>query len=105
MDWDASTSPENVEYDSAETYYRRMTALPLLDHLIQQMQEPFGEHQIFVSELLTLVPSLLCEQSATSLNFDRLVDTYRGDLPQPALVGMKLNEELMTFKVYFKVMI
>ncbi len=81
---------ENVEYDSAETYYRRMTALPLLDHLIQQMQERFGEHQIFVSELLTLVPSLLCEQSATSLNFDRLVDRYRGDLPQPALVGTEI---------------
>ncbi len=83
---------ENVEYDSAETYYRRMTALPLLDHLIQQMQERFGEHQIFVSELLTLVPSLLCEQSATSLNFDRLVDRYRGDLPQPALVGTEISK-------------
>ncbi len=81
---------ENVEYDSAETYYRRMTALPLLDHLIQQMQERFGEHQIFVSQLLTLVPSLLCEQSATLLNFDRPVDRYRGDLPQPALVGTEI---------------
>ena len=28
---------ENVEYDSAEAYYRKTTALPLLDHLIQQM--------------------------------------------------------------------
>jgi len=45
--------------DSAEAYYNRLTVLPLLDHFIQQMQKQFGGHQIFVSKLLKLVPSLL----------------------------------------------
>ena len=62
---------ENVEHSSAEEYHRRITALPLLDHLIQQMQERFGQHQIFVSKLLSLAPSLLCDPS---LNFDGLIE-------------------------------
>lgn len=29
----------NVEHNSVENYYRRSTALPLLDYLIQQMEK------------------------------------------------------------------
>ena len=43
---------ENVEHSSAEEYYRRTTALPLLDHLVQQLQDRFGDHHLFVAKLL-----------------------------------------------------
>jgi len=81
---------ENVEYNSAEAYYRRIAVLLLLDHLIQQTQERFGGHQIFVSKLLNLVPSLLCEESAASLSFDELIEKYRDDLSHPVVVDTEM---------------
>lgn len=79
---------ENVEHNSAEEYYRRITALPLLDHLIQQMQERFGDHQLFVSKL---VPSLLCVGFIASFSFDELIDIYHDDLPNPAVANTEMS--------------
>ncbi len=65
-----------------------MTALPLLDHLIQQMQEQFGEHQIFVSCIKTALRSTMGQEWLSSLvmmsihndmpiNFDVIVDRFK----------------------------
>lgn len=77
---------ENVEHNSAEEYYRRITTLPLLDHLIQQLEERFGNHQIFVSKLLSLVPSHLCDESNASLSFNEIIEFYHDDLPNPTVI-------------------
>jgi hypothetical protein len=82
---------ENVEYNSAEEYYRRITTLPLLDHLIQQLEERFSNHQMFISKLLNLVPSHLCGESSTSTNFDEVIELYHDDLPNPAVVVTEIS--------------
>ena len=46
---------ENTEHDSVEEYYRRCIVLPLLDNLIQQMNERFSQTQITASKLLHLI--------------------------------------------------
>ena len=80
---------DNIEHNSAEDYYRRSIALPLLDHLIRQMQERFGEQQIVASKLLCLVPSFLCKDS--NLNLDEVLEFYRDDLPNPLVIGTEIS--------------
>ena len=75
---------DNVEHSSPEEYYRRSTALPLLDHLIQQLEERFGEHHVYVSKLLSLIPSFLSCPSSSSL--DDIIEFYQDDLPNPAVI-------------------
>ena len=56
---------DNVEHSSAEKYYRRTIVLPLLDHLVQQMEMRFTKSQVLVARLVNLVPSI----NATLLTF------------------------------------
>ena len=56
---------DNVEHSSAEKYYRRTIVLPLLDHLVQQMEMRFAKSQVLVARLVNLVPSI----NATLLTF------------------------------------
>ena len=55
------------------------------------MQERFGDHQIIllVSKLLCLVPSFLCDDS--TLNLDEMLEFYRDDLPNSAVVGTEIS--------------
>ena len=89
---------DNVEYSSTEEYYRRVTALPFLDHLIQQMKERFGNYSEFVSKLLSLVPSVLCDDSNSSLSLHSMVDFYSSDLPSPAVVGTEVSRWKMKWE-------
>lgn len=79
---------DNVEHASPEEYYRRSIALPLLDHLIQQMKERFGDSQVFASKLLHLIPSILCRDA--SISFSDVIKFYTDDLPNPAVVDTEI---------------
>ena len=81
---------ENVEHSSVEEYYRRITTLPLLDHLIQQMQERFGGTQIIASKLLKLIPSVI-HSTSSGQSLDEAVEFYYNDLPSPAVVDTELS--------------
>ena len=78
----------NVEHDSVEEYYRRTIILPLLDHLIQQMEERFGNTQILVAKLINLVPSVII--TLTEISYNDVVSFYSDDLPNPAVVVMEV---------------
>ena len=76
---------ENTEHDSVEEYYRRCIVLPLLDNLIQQMNERFSQTQITASKLLHLIPSIVCTHSEISL--EEVASFYDSDLPNSALAS------------------
>ena len=82
---------DNVEHGTAEEYFRRSTALPLLDHMIQQMQERFGDGQVATSKLLALVPSFACDESAASCNLEETIDFYKDDLPNLFVITTELS--------------
>lgn len=57
---------DNTEHSSVEEYYCRCTIIPLLDNLIQQMDDRFDNTKMLASKLLCLVPSELSEASDES---------------------------------------
>ena len=75
---------DNVEHNSVEEYFRRTVILPLLDHLIIQMEERFGNTQLLVAKLINLVPAIIVQQK--DLSFHEVVSFYSTDLPNPALI-------------------
>jgi len=80
---------DTVQYGSAEDYFRRTIALPLLDHFIMEMQERFGQQQTLASKLLHLVPSFLCKDC--TLNLDEVIELYQDDLPNPSVIATEVS--------------
>ena len=71
---------DNVEHSSAEEYYRRTIVLPLLDHLVQQMEMRFGKTQVLVARLVNLVPSIIA--TLTDISYEEVTSFY-SDLVLP----------------------
>ncbi len=75
---------ENIEHSSTEEYYRRSIILPLLDNLIQQMNDRFGSTQMIVAKLINLVPSVIT--TFTELSYEDATSFFKDDLPSSFLV-------------------
>ncbi len=75
---------ENIEHSSTEEYYRRSIILPLLDNLIQQMNDRFGSTQMIVAKLINLVPSVITK--FTELSYEDATSFFKDDLPSSSLV-------------------
>ncbi len=75
---------ENIEHGSTEEYYRRSIFLPLLDYLIQQMNDRFGSTQMIEAKLINLVPSVIT--TFTELSYEDATSFFKDDLPSSSLV-------------------
>ncbi len=75
---------ENIEHGSTEEYYRRSIYLPLLDYLIQQMNDRFGNTQMIEAKLINLVPSVIT--TFTELSYEDATSFFKDDLPSSSLV-------------------
>lgn len=75
---------DNVQHGSTEEYYRRSVILPLLDNLIQQMNDRFGRTQKIVAKLINLVPSVIT--TLTDLSYEDATSFFADDLPSSSLV-------------------
>ena len=75
---------DNVEHSSNEEYYRRSIVLPLLDNLIQQMNDRFGSTQMIVAKLINLVPSVIT--TLNDLSYEDATSFFPDDLPSSSLV-------------------
>ena len=75
---------DNVEHSSTEEYYRRPIVLPLLDNLIQHMNDRFGSTQMIVAKLINLVPSVIT--TLTDLSYEDATSFFADDLPSSSLV-------------------
>ena len=79
---------DNIDHSSVEEYYRRSIVIPLLDNLIQQMEDRFSNTKVMASKLLCLVPSELVEVSNES--FEDVASFYTSDLPNPLLLDVEV---------------
>ncbi len=75
---------ENIEHGSTEEYYRRSIILPLLDSLIQQMNDRFGSTQMIEAKLINLVSSVIT--TFTELSYEDATSFFKDDLPSSSLV-------------------
>lgn len=79
----------NIEANSAEEYYRRAIAIPLLDHFIAEVKFRFNKLSKTASNVLLLVPSILC--SSESSDFASLTEEYKSDLPNADVVDLEIR--------------
>ena len=79
---------DNVPAVTPVKYFQRSLCIPLMDHLITQMDTYFSEIQINVSKLMCLVPEVLVSSSDTTT--DAAIQFYRDDLVSPDVVDVEL---------------
>ena len=81
----------NTEALDPQQYYKRTVAIPFLDHILACIEEQFSQHTTVATSLLGLVPSVICDESETSLDTDSVVSMYEADLPSAELLEMELE--------------
>ena len=73
----------NVPAQSPSEYFRRTISIPVLDHLLLEMETRFDKHQQTAVQGLYLVPSLLVTKTLEEVSpkIQELGDLYKDDLP------------------------
>ena len=79
----------NIPADTPEAYYRRNIMIPFLDHILSEMRHRFGEIHRTTIKLLGLIPSIIVDFDAASI--DALGELYRADLPSPQLLSTEFR--------------
>ena len=85
----------NVPADTPSDYYRRCISVPLLDHLLLEMESRFSIHQQTALLGLSLIPSILVDPSTDAdecnTKICQLADMYQQDLPSHDCIGSELH--------------
>ena len=84
---------DNIPADTPSEYFCRTISIPLLDHLLSEMNSRFGNHQRTALLGLYLVPSIMVSLSPgdCSSKLSQLVDLYKTDLPSAECVQSELH--------------
>ena len=83
----------NVPAQTPCEYYRCIITIPVLDHLISELDTRFSKHQQTALQGLYLVPSVLTtlEVEEISSKVCQLEDMYGDDLPHPSSLRSELH--------------
>lgn len=79
------TKRSNVPCESTEDYYKKTIAIPLLDHMLSEMNSRFGDLQIKASMGLQVIPAMIPQFSTN--DFEYFVD----DLPSPSTLEQEMH--------------
>ena len=73
----------NVPAQSPSDYFRRTISIPIVDHLLSEMERRFDHHQQTALKGLYLVPSVLVGKTLEEVtpSIQQLGDLYSGELP------------------------
>ena len=73
----------NIPAQSPSEYFRRTISIPVLDHLLSEMNSRFDKHQQTAIQGLYLIPSLLVSKTLEEVlpKIQELGDMYKEDLP------------------------
>ena len=87
------THRSNVPADTPSEYYCRTVSIPLLDHLLSEMDSRFSSHQQTALFGLSVVPSIMLslsrEECTTKLT--QFAEMYQNDLPSPDCIESELH--------------
>lgn len=82
------TNRPNAPAESLEDWYRINVAIPFIDHVITELDSKFTRLAKTASQLLSLVPSVMCD---SNVNFSELIELYEDDLPSPELFDQEFS--------------
>lgn len=83
----------NVPGDTPSAYFKHSISIPLLDHLLSEMNSRFSTHQQTALLGMSLVPSVLVTLSMEdcSTKFNELFKLYEQDLPSPDCIQSEIH--------------
>ena len=76
-------------------YYKRIVAIPFLDHVLSTLDSQFSEAAKVASSLLGVVPSVCCSRE---VNLDATLKKYDQDLPSVELFSGELRRWIRKFE-------
>ena len=86
---------QNVPATSTAEYYRLNVTVPLLDHIISELDSRFNSESSSVVEFIQLLPCALYQKPAserlTAADLDRVLKLYEGDLPCARSMDVELG--------------
>lgn len=83
---------ENVEADTAETYYRRACSIPFVDHLIEELSRRFTDGQQQIIPLAhAVIPDQMNRNNQWRQDFIQFTEKYSDDLPSPTTLNAELD--------------
>ena len=87
------THCSNVPSQTPTEYYRRTITIPLLDHMLSEMDRRFSTHQQTAVTGLYLVPSVLVSKALVEVKstLSKLGDMYSNDLPYPSSLQSEIH--------------
>ena len=79
------THRSNVPADTPSGYYCRTVSIPLLGHLLLEMDSRFSSHQQAALFGLSVVPSIMLSLSREecTIKLTQFTEMYQNDLPSP----------------------
>ena len=94
------TKRANTPASSPSEYYRRVISIPLLDHLITELNNRFSEHSERAVKILTLLPPSIFEMEGTlkEEHISGFLSLYRSELPSPSTLNTELHCWSMKWK-------
>ena len=87
------THRSNMPAETPSQYYCRTISIPLLDHLLSEMNSRFGKHQQTALLGLSIVPSVLVTlpPEECSCKVKQLAELYENDLPSPECIESEVH--------------
>lgn len=86
---------QNVPADNTKEYYKRTLTIPILDHLISELDERFdADSSLVVVEFMELLPSTIIGHDQSHLQLSKLtnlVSCYENDLPSSRALDTELD--------------
>ena len=84
----------NIPSDTVKEYYKLSITIPLLDHIILELESRFDtESSAIVVEFMKLLPSSSLHNTGSiqASDFPRLLTLYKDDLPAPRCLDVELE--------------
>ena len=85
------TARNNTPGDTPESYYRRTISIPFLDELIAYLKSRFSDIQQKAIMGMTIVPSVLMDETTPTSSLSDLLQQYSDDLPNPSSLETELH--------------
>ena len=94
----------NMPAETPSEYYCHSISIPLLDHLLSEMNSRFGKHQQTALLGLSIVPSILITLPAEdcSSKVKQLAELYENDLPSPECIESEVHSWRIKWQKHLK---
>lgn len=85
------TARSNTPGDTPESYYRRTISIPFLDELLTHLNSRFSNIQQKAIMGMTIVPSVLVDETIPTSSLSDLLQQYSDDLPNPSSLETEIH--------------